>query len=83
MPEVTLLSRDLDLLRETSWWLSAFGCQVRTVREIEPLAAAWYLAPPALLIVDADHPDAQQAAALRKLSGDGYVYTVAMFDAAA
>src|SRR5258708_3873827 len=83
MPEVTILSNDLDLLRETSWWLFAFGCQVRTLRDFAPLAADWDLSPPGLLLVDADHPEADQAAVLRKAGAGGYVYSIAMCEPSA
>jgi diguanylate cyclase (GGDEF)-like protein len=80
MLDVTVVSMDPTLLRDTFWWLSAFGCEVRSLRDFERLMEVWAFSPPDILIVDADHPNMEQAVGLNRLGPNGYTYTIALSD---
>lgn len=71
---VSIVSEDSDLLRDCSWWLSAFGYQVQTLRHTELLEKVWPRWRPDFLIVDEVHPRLELAANLPQESADRFTY---------
>jgi len=73
---VSILSEDSDLLREASWWLSAFGYKVHAVRDAKLLSTVWDGWQTDFLIVDAEHSAVETAAHLPQESHEHFTYRI-------
>ncbi|MEM9659658.1 MAG: diguanylate cyclase, partial [Planctomycetota bacterium] len=77
---VAFMSEDSKFLREATWWMSAFGYRVSAFREFSDLESMWRIWRPDFLLVDSDHPDAEQTVELPEAVGDKFTYRVLACD---
>lgn len=77
---VAVVSEDENLLREVSWCLTAYGYQVKTTRQFDPLVATWQAAAPDFLIVDYDHPNVATVSKLSHLGNESFTYKILLCD---